>query len=208
MYSDFFNQLKEEFKRELPGEPAQEKMAPNVRRHFKTIYAKRRNAGVLILLFPKNNQLYTVCIKRTEYDGAHSGQISFPGGKFEPGDQNLEQTALRESKEEIGVIPEKVNVLGKLTPLHIPVSNFYVLPFVGFYETVPKFKRDPNEVEKIIEIPLSDLLNPENCTLQEFHYGDLAFTAPIYKPKELVIWGATAMIMSEFLEVVKKLNLV
>ncbi|MFO7844856.1 MAG: CoA pyrophosphatase [Bacteroidales bacterium] len=207
MYSDFFNQLKEEFRRELPGEPAQEKMAPKVRRHFKST-TKRRNAGVLILLYPKNNQLYTVCIKRSEYEGAHSGQISFPGGKFEPGDYTLENTALRESKEEIGIDIEKVNILGQLTPLHIPVSNFYVLPFVGFYASAPKFKRDPNEVEKIIEVPLSDLLHPENCTLQKFHYGDLAFTAPIYKPKELVIWGATAMIMSEFLEVVKKINLV
>jgi len=206
MYKKIFNQLKEEFKRELPGEPAHDRMAPNVRRHFNTS-AKRRNAGVLILLFPKNKQLYTVCIKRTEYEGAHSGQISFPGGKFESGDHTLEYTALRESKEEIGIDPEKVNILGQLTPLHIPVSNFYVLPFVGFYATIPKFKRDPIEVEKIIEIPLSDLLNPENCTLQKFHYSELAFTAPIYKPKKLVIWGATAMIMSEFLEVVKKINL-
>jgi len=206
MYKDFFNQLKEEFKRELPGELAHKKMAPNFRRPFKTS-SKRRNTGVLILLFPKKNQLYTVCIKRTEYEGAHSGQISFPGGKFELGDPTLEYTALRESKEEIGIDPEKVNILGQLTPLHIPVSNFYVLPSVGFYATIPKFKRDPIEVEKIIEIPLSDLLNPENCTLQKFHDGELAFTAPIYKPKELVIWGATAMIMSEFLEVVKKINL-
>ncbi|MDY6800233.1 MAG: CoA pyrophosphatase [Bacteroidota bacterium] len=206
MYKDFFNQLKEEFKRELPGELAHKKMAPNVRKLFNTS-AKRRNAGVLILLYPKNNQLYTVCIKRTEYEGAHSGQISFPGGKFEPEDHTLEHTALRESKEEIGIYPKKVNILGQLTPLHIPVSNFYVLPFVGFYATIPKFKRDPIEVEKIIEIPLSDLLNPKNCTLQECHYGELAFTTPIYKPKEIVIWGATAMIMSEFLEVVKKINL-
>ncbi|MEE4197476.1 MAG: CoA pyrophosphatase [Bacteroidales bacterium] len=205
MYSDFFNRLKEEFKRELPGEIAQEKMAPKVRRHFQSS-AKRRNAGVLILLFPKNNQLCTVCIKRTEYDGAHSGQISFPGGKFEPGDGDLEQTALRESMEEIGINPKQVNILGQLTPLHIPVSNFYVVPFVGFYPKVPEFIRDPNEVEKIVEIPLVDLMNPKNCTQQEFHYGDHAFTAPIYKSKELVIWGATAMIMSEFLEVVKKIN--
>ncbi|HSH50364.1 MAG TPA: CoA pyrophosphatase, partial [Bacteroidales bacterium] len=173
MYTNFFNQLKEEFKKELPGEMAQNKMAPKIRRHFKT-FSKRRNAGILILLFAKNNQLYTVCIKRTEYNGAHSGQISFPGGKFEPGDQTLEQTALRESKEEIGIDPEKVSVLGKLTPLYIPVSNFYVLPFVGFYASAPKFNREPDEVEKIIEIPLSDLLNTENCTLQEFHHADLA----------------------------------
>jgi 8-oxo-dGTP pyrophosphatase MutT (NUDIX family) len=206
MYKDFFNQLKEEFKRELPGEPAHKKMAPNFRRQLNTS-AKSRNAGVLILLYPNNNQLYTVCIKRTEYEGPHSGQISFPGGQFEPEDHTLEHTALRESKEEIGIDPKKVNILGQLTPLHIPVSNFYVFPFVGFYPSVPKFKRDPIEVEKIIEISLSDLLNSKNCTLQEFHDGELAFTAPVYKPKELAIWGATAMIMSEFLEVVKKINL-
>lgn len=206
MYADFFHLLKEEFKRELPGEMAQAKMAPEVRQHFKTS-SKRRNAGVLILLYPKNDELHVVFIKRSEYDGVHSGQISLPGGKFEHGDHTLENTALRESNEEVGIDPEKTNIIGKLTPLHIPVSNFYVVPFVGFYNTTPEFKPDPNEVEKIIEIKLSDLLDPENCTLQEFHYGDLAFTAPIYKSKELVIWGATAMILSEFLEVVRKLDI-
>lgn len=206
MYADFFQLLKEEFKRELPGEMAQAKMAPKVRQDLKTP-PKRRNAGVLILLYPKNNELYVVFIKRSEYDGVHSGQISLPGGKFEPGDRILKNTALRESNEEIGIDPEKTNILGKLTPLHIPVSNFYVIPFVGFYNSTPEFKPDPNEVEKIIEIKLSNLLDPKNCALQEFHYGDLAFTAPIYKSKELVIWGATAMILSEFLEIIKKLNI-
>ncbi|MFO7827583.1 MAG: CoA pyrophosphatase [Bacteroidales bacterium] len=205
MYADFFERLKDKFKQKLPGEIAQAKMAPKVREHFKTS-AKRRNAGVLILLYPKNDALHVVFIKRTEYDGAHSGQISLPGGKFEQGDQTLENTALRESNEEIGIDPEKTKILGKLTPLHIPVSNFYVLPFVGFYDTTPEFKPDPTEVEKIIELKLSELIDPENCTLQEFHYGDLAFTAPIYKSKELVIWGATAMILSEFIEVVKKVD--
>lgn len=203
MFSDFFNNLKDELNKELPGEKAQLKMAPAIRDYFKP-NIKSRDAGVLILLYPKNENIHIAFIQRTEYDGPHSGQISFPGGKSEKSDNNIVETALRESYEEIGIIPERVKVIGKLTPLHIPVSNFMVYPIIGIHKETPNFKEDSNEVEKILEIRLIDLLNPENCTTKQFNYGEISFSAPIYCPNNITIWGATAMMLSEFLEIVKK----
>lgn len=205
MYTDFLNNLKEELKKDLPGEKAQIKMAPGVRNHFKTT-EQSRNAGVLILIYEKNQELYVSFIQRTEYNGPHSGQISFPGGKFEQGDKNIIETALRETNEEIGVNPKMVDIYGQLTPLHIPVSNFTVYPVIGIHKTTPQFKIDSLEVKKVIEVKLIDLLNTENCTSKEFKYGDLSFVAPIYNPDNLTIWGATAMILSEFLEIIRKNN--
>jgi len=202
MFADFFEVLKDELKKDLPGEKAHVKMAPGVRNHFKSS-EKSREAGVLILLYQKEKQLYVSFIQRTEYNGPHSGQISFPGGKIEKEDKDIIDTALRESKEEIGIEPNLVDVFGQLTPLHIPVSNFIVYPLIGIYKTTPKFIIDPLEVKKVIEVKLTDLINPDNCTTKEFKYGDLSFRAPIYNPNNITIWGATAMILSEFLEIVR-----
>ncbi len=202
MFTDFLKILKDELKKDLPGEKAHVKMAPGVRHHIKS-KEKSRKAGVLILLYPKNGELNVAFIRRTEYNGPHSGQISFPGGKTEKEDSDIIQTALRESQEEIGINPNNVKIYGQLTPLHIPISNFLVFPAIGYYQSTPEFKADPNEVKEIIEITLKDLLNPENCTTKEFNYGDLSFSAPVYNPQNLTIWGATAMILSEFLEIIK-----
>lgn len=203
MFTDFFEKLRDELKKDLPGEKAHVKMAPGIRDYFKP-KTKVRNAGVLILLYPKNQELYVAFIRRTEYNGPHSGQISFPGGKSEKIDKNITETALRESQEEIGINPDKVNIFGQITPLHIPVSNFMVYPVIGIYETTPVFKADPTEVKEVLEIKLNDLLDPKTCTTKEFRYGDLSFLAPIYYPNKITIWGATAMILSEFLEIVLK----
>ncbi len=202
MFSDFYENLKNELKKELPGEKAQIKMAPDLRNQLKTT-DKCKTAGVLILLYRKNQELHIAFIQRTDYNGPHSGQISFPGGKSEESDKDIIYTALRESNEEIGVNITEVDILGQLTPLYIPVSNFVVYPTVGMYSNTPIFKADPNEVKEVIEIKLTDLLNPNNCTSKEFKYGDLSFMAPIYNPNNLTIWGATAMILSEFLEIVR-----
>ncbi len=203
MFTDFFENLKNELKKDLPGEKAHVKMAPGIRDYFKP-NTKSRKAGVLILIYPKNQELHVAFIRRTEYNGPHSGQISFPGGKTEKEDFDIIQTALRESHEEIGIDPKKVKIFGELTPLHIPVSNFLVYPIIGRYENTPKFIADPTEVKEILEIKLKDLLDPTYCTTKEFNYGDISFLAPIYNPNNVTIWGATAMILSEFLEIVKK----
>ena len=202
MFADFFELLKAELKKDLPGEKAQIKMAPGVRSHFKTS-AKSRKAGVLILIYQKDQNLYVSFIQRTEYNGPHSGQISFPGGKSEKDDKNIVETALRESNKEIGIKADLVKIYGQLTPLHIPISNFIVYPVIGIYEGIPEFVIDPAEVKNVIEVKLIDLIDPKYCTTKEFNYGDLSFMAPIYNPNDITIWGATAMILSEFLEIVK-----
>ncbi|OFX90020.1 MAG: hypothetical protein A2W99_08905 [Bacteroidetes bacterium GWF2_33_16] len=200
MLSDFFNDLKIELGKDLPGVSAQLKMAPELRPSAGNI--KGPNAGVLILLYLNNQDINLVLIQRSEYNGAHSGQISLPGGKYEESDKTLIRTALRESQEEIGIDPNEIEILGLLTPLHIPISNFYVQPVVGRYKSIPIFTPDKTEVDKILEIKLKDLISTENKSSKEFLFGDKKFEAPIYKPDNLVIWGATAMILSEFIEVI------
>jgi len=204
MYSDFFDNLKKELNKELPGLSAQLRMAPEARPFGGS--SKGLRAGVLILLYLSNRNINLVLIQRSEYNGPHSGQISLPGGKYEDHDKTLVQTAIRESYEEIGVNPDDIEILGSLTPLEISVSNYFVQPVVGRYKSFPVFKADLIEVEKVLEIRLMDLLNPENKSSKKFTFGTMQFDAPIYKPNNLIIWGATAMILSEFIEIIARLN--
>jgi 8-oxo-dGTP pyrophosphatase MutT (NUDIX family) len=162
-----------------------------------------QKAGVLILLFPANDQLCTVFIKRTEYDGEHSGQISFPGGKFERSDQSLDMTALREAEEEIGIRDSEVEIIGELTPLPIPVSNIEVFPYIGVMDNEPLFKPDPSEVEYIIKAGIKTLLDPGTLSKKEMLLFNDIITVPYFNIEENHIWGATAMILGEFLEVLR-----
>jgi 8-oxo-dGTP pyrophosphatase MutT (NUDIX family) len=154
MIAEWIDGLKEE----LPGLPAQMRMAPSVIRPGKSALPIR-DSGVLLLLYPSGDSLSMVFMKRPEYGGPHSGQISFPGGKSEKGDGSLVDTALRESHEEIGITPVSVEVLGTLTPLIIPVSRFKILPVVGFLSEKPCFISDPEEVEYLIEAEIHLLMN-------------------------------------------------
>ncbi len=202
-----------ELGKELPGIEVQQRMAPSIREaDFDTLikYPVKRNSSVLILLYPhsETKEIYTVFIQRALYNGPHSGQIGLPGGKYEITDKNLVQTAIRESVEEIGVNHEEIIVLGTLTPLFIPVSNITVLPVVGWTETMPSFIKDDNEVESIIEIPLSYLRFPANRFVKKISVNSMEIEAPCYKAKEHIIWGATAMIISEFLEIAEKAGVV
>ncbi|MDP4281030.1 MAG: CoA pyrophosphatase [Bacteroidota bacterium] len=159
-------------------------------------------SSVLILLYPDQGSIRFVLILRPEYNGVHSGQISLPGGRFESDDDGFKATALRESKEEVGVDPSKVIVIGKLTELYIPPSNYIVHPFVGFTNEKPVFKKDPKEVEKILEINLNDLLDDKNKKKRNISVRGLHFFTPCYEIEGNIIWGATAMILSEFREIV------
>ena len=142
----------------LPGEKAQAEMEHTERKKLialnKLTPIAHKSAGVLALLYPHEAQWHVALIVRPEYDGAHSGQIAFPGGAVEKEDTDLAATALRETHEEIGVAPELVQVLRALTPLYIPVSNFMVYPFVGTTAQRPTFTKDPKEVVEVLELPL------------------------------------------------------
>lgn len=164
-----------------------------------------KQAGILILLFPFKDELHTVFIKRTEKNGPHSGQISFPGGKVDSLDTSLEHTALRETTEELGVISKNIKLLGALTPLFIPVSNYDVFPFIGFINKFSGFSIQPDEVQYAIIAKIQEFQKPATTGILEINQNKITIKAPCYKIKDARIWGATAMILSEFLEVYGRL---
>ncbi|WP_010664214.1 NUDIX hydrolase [Marinilabilia salmonicolor] len=199
--------LKQLLKGPLPGETAHELMAPSVRFTGSRMPdpALARPSSVLILFYPRNGRWHLPFIQRPVYDGVHSGQISFPGGKCEEEDSDFCSTALRESHEEIGVDPGDVQILGALTPLYIPNSNFQVYPQVGWMDYEPDFAPDPTEVDEIIEVPLELLLKRENVKQLNRNINGTTLTAPYFEAGNRAIWGATAMILSEMLEVLRKI---
>ena len=192
----------------LPGEEAQYRMAPSMRHvNFKDFpKLPERNSAVLILLFPFEGLLHTVLIKRTPDKGPHSKQVSFPGGMFEQQDRDLTETALREAQEETGIISGDIAVLGQLTPLHIPVSGTEVLPVVGYIDYHPDFIPNTGEVEAIIETSLANLFDDSVKSTEVLKIKQYEVTSPYYNVKGYHVWGATAMILSEFEAVVKGIN--
>lgn len=195
----------------LPGVDRQLLMAPAHREN--DIRKGLLNPGaikssVLILIYPHDHSLKTVVMLRPSYNGVHGGQISLPGGKWETTDTDMAATALRETHEEIGVESSKIRLIGALSPLYIPPSNYIVYPFIGLADSKPDFMADPAEVEALIEINLEDLLDKNTSTLRKVILGDgKTFEVPCYVFGEVVIWGATAMILSEFTELLQSIPL-
>ncbi len=198
---ELLKKLQKKLEEPLPGATSHEKMAVKGRnpRFFNKKPAK---GSVLIILFPEKKDLSVILIKRADYSGPHSNQVSFPGGKMEEKDKEPVHTALREAYEETGIPHQKIEVLGRLTPLYIPVSNFTVNPFVGFVDHKPAFSPDPREVQYIITVSLSELLKEETVCKNKIELPGLKTDAPGYKIKREHVWGATAMIMAEFLDVI------
>lgn len=192
----------------LPGLRAQLRMS-SMRRLHELLnvppVSKARPSGVLMLIYPIDNEPGMVFIKRTDYAGVHSGQISFPGGKRELEDTDLLATALRESREEVGIVSDDVMILGRLTDLFIPPSRFLVSPFVGYCRYRPSFTRDPKEVNEVIELKIRDLFRDDAIKIRKQNTGmGIKVKVPAFVVERHVIWGATAMILSEFREVVKE----
>ena len=200
MTENWKEQLASELKKPLPGADAQLRMSPAVRRPVSVEYPLK-NAGVLILLYPHGGKVYTVFIKRTEYEGVHSGQVSLPGGMYKEEDGSLMKTALREANEETGMDISSVTIIGKLTPLHIPVSNVNVHAFVGVTGSRPVFIHDPAEVQYLIEESLDEILSEVNHKTKSMTLFGNEVTVPYFDIRGNHIWGATAMIMSEFAEI-------
>lgn len=146
-------------------------------------------------------------MKRTLDNTPHSGQISFPGGRFEPGDNSLQDTALRETEEELGISSSEIEILGHLTPLQIHVSNMEVKPFIGVSYKKPLFKPNPREVDYLIEVKVKDLLNPGIIERKVEYIRGNKIEMPYYNIRDNHIWGATAMMLSEFLDILWNLSI-
>ena len=204
IFADTISLVAEKLEGPLPGLESQLKMTSRQRLADGTIPAPPENArpgSVLLLLYPVDDLPYIVFIKRPDYQGVHSGQVSFPGGQREKSDLSSFDTALRETQEEIGVETGQVTVMGKLTPLYIPPSNFIVTPVVGYIESRPVFRRDPKEVAEILELPLAEFNREANRRIITIRISDsYSIDAPCYCIGSNVIWGATAMMMSEFVD--------
>lgn len=162
-----------------------------------------RQSAVLSLFYPKNKETYLLLIVRAAYPGIHSSQIAFPGGKREEEDTDLMATALRETNEEVGVLPERIRIVKKFSELYIPPSNFLVTPFMGIQEEELQVVLDPHEVADYIELPLASLL--DESIIQEVKMTTsyaVNINVPAYLINGHIVWGATAMIMSEIKETI------
>ncbi len=207
MHQIFFDRIKKRLRQALPGAAAQHKMASSARNiTLQTLPdANTRLSAVLILLYPLDGRMHVPLILRPVYKGVHSGQVSFPGGRFEEDDRSLINTALREAKEETGILPANVDVLGMLSPLYIPASNHMVYPVIGATTSRPDFKPDAYEVDKLLEVPLDELQDITRIGSKEIIIRDnIVIQAPFYDLQGQTVWGATAMIISEFLAVIQE----
>jgi len=205
-FEEFISQLSEQLKAPLPGLAAQLKLEPATRRNYPLdpVAAKARLSSILILFFPEAGKTKVVLIQRPEYNGVHSGQIAFPGGKKEESDKSIIDTALRETFEEVGVDPKRIKIIGKLSELYIPPSNFLVEPFIGYINERPNFIAEPSEVSELVLVDLDDLLDEASLQKREIPVRGMKAEVPCYFVNEKVIWGATSMIISELLEVIKR----
>jgi 8-oxo-dGTP pyrophosphatase MutT (NUDIX family) len=183
----------------LPGIAAQIRLAPEYRIESlrATPSADARSAGVLLLLYLQDAAWYFPLMKRVDDGLAHSGQISLPGGSQEAG-ESLRETALREACEEIGAACAGVEVIGQLSPIYIPPSNFLVTPTVGYVAERPAFQCDPREVAELIETPLSTLFDRDVVKREPWALRGMTVEVPFYQIGPHKVWGATAMILSEF----------
>lgn len=208
MYSRFVEQLKKRLKMPLPGEGAQFLMAPKGRNRAQNVDIGLLipvKSAVLIILYPKGNSVNTLLIERPVYDGVHSGQAAFPGGKLEKADVDLKHTALRETLEEIGISSNEITVIGQLTDLYIPRSNFLVSPFIGCMDKQPEFIINSYEVQRIIAVDLFSLSDERIVAEKEIiHSSGYKIEAPCYEIEDLSVWGATAMMISELNVVVRE----
>lgn len=206
MLDDFQLFLRNRLNEPLPGRSAQLKMVPEPLDERGTQRpmepdAHTNKSSVLMLLFPDQRNIASLIFTLRSHDINHGGQISFPGGRSERGETSRE-TALREAKEEIGIDPAAVNIVGTLSDLLVDVSNNYVTPVVGFMDDKPTLKTNPDEVDEVFAVPLYALTKEENMVTEQWELQpDIPYKIPFWKVHDVPLWGATAMMLSEFMEI-------
>lgn len=205
----FYFQLQKELEN-LPGEEAHLEMFPQRARTSEAIKLADtyRISAVTALIYFDDLKHQIILIERQDYDGKHSGQIGFPGGKLEETDEHEMAAALRETYEEIGIENNQITILGKLTNVFIPVSNYLVHPFIGHLNTPPQFNIDTREVKSVFTIDLSKLLNEKNKIVTDVSVGkgSTIKNVPAFLIEEKIIWGATALMLNELKIILKRLN--
>jgi 8-oxo-dGTP pyrophosphatase MutT (NUDIX family) len=205
LFLDFVKYIPKIEKEKLLAADAHAKMAPLERISFlkEMDYTDKnpRKAAVLMLFYPKNKETHLALIVRNTYPGVHSSQIGFPGGKVELEDKDLSETALRETHEEVGVSPDKIQVIKPFSTIYIPPSNFLVSPFMGISHHELEFVPDLDEVKRVLEFPLSLFLDEKTITkvkMTTSYATDIE--VPAFMVDKYIVWGATAMMMSELKE--------
>lgn len=209
IHENMIDQLKHRLQRELPGLQAHRSMAPPGRLDHVKRYVPRPDArlsGVLILMYPEANTLHFPLIIRPENTGVHSGQVALPGGRKDQEDQDVIETALREAWEEIGVNVGRSQVLGKLSEIYIPVSNFIVYPTIAYLDEKPKFLPSIHEVAQMLHINLEDFQQEEKKKQGEVQVRNHRIQTPYYDLEGKIVWGATAMILAEFQSILEELQ--
>lgn len=202
--------IRQKLSQPLPGLSSHLKLAPPERaKEIAGYLANQQNAkqsAVMILLFNKNNRTKVILIRRSFYVGIHAGQIAFPGGRYEETDPSIEFTALREIEEEIGIGADKIEVLGRLSDIYVPPSNFLISVFVGFLNEKPLYIADQREVAEVIEIDMADFFAENVIQQKEFVVPSTAgsVNAAYYNVGNVELWGASAMVMTELLDLLKK----
>jgi 8-oxo-dGTP pyrophosphatase MutT (NUDIX family) len=199
LFSDAVARLEDALRRPLPGPSAQALMAPRARREWPPGFdpARARAAAGLLLLYPIDALAHIARTVRSAHV-RHSGQVSLPGGVVEPG-ETFEQTALRESHEEIALDTRPVCLLGRLTPIDIPVSGFRLHPLVATLTEQPVLRPSDLEVDRILEVSLATLLDPATTGWHVMQRDDRPFEVPGFAIGSALVWGATAMLLAEFL---------
>lgn len=208
---DYINQISSVIEHGLPGEDAHIEVSPLGRIKSSEALKKSpdyKQSAVGVILFPFCGRVHLILIKRANYNGVHSGQISFPGGKKEMDDLNLEITALRECQEEIGIKPHELNLICQLTPVFIPVSNFLVTPFLFYLNFEPSLKIDQREVEESFSFDIniickSESIQKKNILIRDNQYLE---NVPYFNINGKVVWGATALILNELRHILFKLK--
>ena len=206
-FQRFITQLKIANTNDLPGEESHQKMRVIYDQSIELPFSQNNStpAAVLILLYLADNEIYFFLTKRTDELKHHKGQISLPGGTQE-GNEKLIDTALRETQEEIGINRTSISIIGTITPLFVPVTGFMIYPFIGYSINKLDPKPDPVEVETIFSVNIFDLLNKDNRTAEQRNIRGYNVKVPYFKLNDYQVWGATAMILSEFKDLIKSIK--